>query len=156
MSEPDVHYICKPNGLRPAATPIDFLTVQEFTADEQACRALWDLVAGQFRTRSKFLAIWQCVRFVALHRGPDGVPDGLLLVSAPVNWQVDYVVVGPSARGQGLATALLTTVTNEAFRRNVPYVMLTSKPELRPLYEGCGFEVIPCGQRPAVGLSPTG
>jgi GNAT superfamily N-acetyltransferase len=138
----EVHYICKPNGQRPVATPVEFLTVQEFLADESSCRVLWDLVASQFRTRSKFLAIWQCVRFVVLHRDAGGCPDALLLVSAPVNWQVDYVVVAPSARGQGLATALLTTVTNEACRRGVPYVMLTSKPELRPLYEGCGFHVV--------------
>lgn len=155
-AEPDVHYICKPDGERPVAAPVEFVPVQEFLADEPACRVLWDLVATQFRTRSKFLTIWQCVRFVALHRNPAGVPDALLLVSAPVNWQVDYVVVGPDARGQGLAKSLLTAVTNEAFRRHVPYVMLTSRPDLRPLYEGCGFQAIDCGPRPAVGLSPTG
>lgn len=141
-ADAQVHYICKPAGHRPVPVPVEFQAVQEFLADEPACRALWDLVAGQFRTRSKFLAIWRCVSFVALHRGADGVPDALLLVSAPVNWQVDYVVVSPSARGQGLATALLAATANEAARRGVPYVMLTSKPELRPLYEGCGFQVV--------------
>ena len=140
--EPDVHYLCKPDVDRPVAVPAEFLSVQDFLADEPACRVLWNLVATQFRTRSKFLAIWQCVRFVVLHRGPDGGADALLLVSAPVNWQVDYVVVSQEARGKGLATAMLTTVTNEALRRGVPYVMLTSRPDLRPLYEGCGFRVV--------------
>jgi ribosomal protein S18 acetylase RimI-like enzyme len=121
---------------------VRFLPVQDFLADESACKALWDLIAGQFRTRSKFLTIWPNVRFVAVHRGPGGVPCSFLLVSAPINWQIDYVVVHPDARGRGVAAGLVRAALNEAFRRNVPYVMLTSRESLRPLYEGCGFTVV--------------
>lgn len=134
--------MCKPAGQRPVPVPVEFLTAQQFLADESACRALWDLVATQFRTRSKFLAVWRCVSFVTLHRNAAGVPDAMLLVSAPVNWQVDYVVVSPDARGKGLATAMLAATHNEAAARGVPYVMLTSRPDLRPLYEACGFQVV--------------
>ena len=65
-----------------------------------------------------------------------------LLVTAPVNWQIDYVVVRPDVRGSGVAGALVKAALNEAFRTNVPYVMLTSRESLRPLYEGCGFTPI--------------
>jgi GNAT superfamily N-acetyltransferase len=82
------------------------------------------------------------VRFVCVHRNPDGDVDGLLLVSAPINWQIDYVVVDPSARGQGVATALVKAALNHACSLKVPYVMLTSKESLRPLYESCGFTVV--------------
>jgi GNAT superfamily N-acetyltransferase len=142
MTEPELHYYCAPSGDQPNDLPVRFLTVQDFLADESACKALWDLIAGQFRTRSKFLMIWPNVRFVAVHRGPGGVPYSFLLVSAPINWQIDYVVVHPDARGRGVAAGLVRAALNEAFRRNVPYVMLTSRESLRPLYEGCGFTVV--------------
>jgi GNAT superfamily N-acetyltransferase len=149
MPEPELHYFCKPAALRPVALPIEFLTAQEFVADEPACRRLWDLVSTQFRTRGKFLAVWPGVRFVALHRTRDGRPDGFLLVNAPVNWQIDYVVVCPESRGHGIASALVTETANQAFLRGVPYVMLTSKESLRPLYEACGFVPVNATQRPS-------
>jgi len=138
----EIQYICRPSQRQLVHTAIEFLPVSDFLADEPACKQLWDLVATQFRTRSKFLAIWAGVRFVCVHRAADGSADGFLLVNAPVNWQLDYVVVHPNARGQGVATALVTEAINQAYDRGVPYVMLTSKSELRPLYEGCGFTVI--------------
>jgi ribosomal protein S18 acetylase RimI-like enzyme len=141
-AEPQVHYFCQPTGELPLGTPVDVVSVQEFLADEPACKALWQLVATQFNTRSKFLAVWPGVRYVAVHRDDDGAVDGLLLLTTPVNWQIDYVVVAPSARGRGVGTALVVAALNEAFRQRVPYVMLTSKESLRPLYEACGFEVV--------------
>ena len=142
MSEPELHYFCKPTALRPVARPIEFLTTQELLADEPACKRLWDLLGTQFRTRGKFLAVWPGVRFVAVHRDPDGTADGFLLVNAPINWQIDYVVVAAESRGQGIASALVTETANQALLRGVPYVMLTSKESLRPLYEACGFTPI--------------
>lgn len=141
-AEPEVYYFCKPAGVRPPAVPVEFLTVQEFLADEAACQVLWEIVSTQFRTRGKFLAVWQGVRYVAAHRNPAGDVDGLLLVTTPVNWQIDYVVVKPEARGQGVASALVQTALNHAYLHKAPYVMLTSKESLRPLYEACGFEVV--------------
>lgn len=139
MSESELHYFCKPSSLRPVAHAIEFLTAQEFIADEPACNRLWDMVSTQFRTRGKFLAVWAGVRFVAVHRNRDGVADGFLLVNAPINWQIDYVAVCPESRGQGIASALVTEAANQAFLRGAPYVMLTSKESLRTLYESCGF-----------------
>jgi GNAT superfamily N-acetyltransferase len=138
----ELHYYCRPVRERPPLLPVEFLAVPEFLADEPACKQLWELVSTQFRTRSKFLAIWAGVRFVCLHRAADGSADGFLLVTAPVNWQIDYVVVRPDARGQGVANALLAGAVTQAFRRGVPYVMLTSRPELRPMYEAFGFVAI--------------
>lgn len=143
MTEPELHYFCKPTVLRPVPRAVAFLTTQELLADEPACKTLWELVGTQFRTRSKFLAVWSGVRFVALHRSAEGHADGFLLVNAPVNWQIDYVVVAPEARGLGVASALVLETANQAFLRGVPYVMLTSRASLRPLYESCGF--VPVG-----------
>src|SRR4051812_8659456 len=142
MTEPELHYYSAPSGELPNDLPVRFLSVQDFLADEGACKALWDLIGTQFRTRSKFLTVWPNVRFVAVYRGAGGAPLGFLLVSAPVNWQIDYVVVHPEARGRGVAAGLVRAALNEAFRRSVPYVMLTSRESLRPLYEGCGFTVV--------------
>jgi ribosomal protein S18 acetylase RimI-like enzyme len=143
-AEADLYYLCQPKKELSVAQPVEFLPVQDFLRDEAVCRELWDLVASQFRTRSKFLTIWQSVRFVALLRDKEKSRlKGLLLVSAPVNWQIDYVVVHPDARRQGVAAALVKATLNEAFRRGVPYVMLTSKEGLRGLYEAeCGFSVV--------------
>ena len=116
--------------------------MSEFLRDEAACKQLWDLLSTQFRTRSKFLAVWSGVQFVSVHRAADGSADGLLLVNAPVNWQIDYVVVRPDARGHGIARALIAETVNQAYLRGVPHVTLTSKPELRDMYEGCGFQVM--------------
>ena len=142
MTEPELHYYCAPEGGLPVEVPVRFVGVQDFLADEAACKALWDLVGTQFRTRGKFLTVWPGVRHVAVHRGPGGAVDGLLLVTAPINWQIDYVVVRPEARGRGIAGALVRATLNEAFARKVPYVMLSSREGLRPLYEGCGFAVV--------------
>ena len=139
MAEPELYYFHKPTGLRPVSRPVKFLTVPEFLADEPACRTLWDLVSTQFNTRGKFLAIWSGVRFVALSRDEAGNADGFLLVNAPVNWQIDYVVVRPDRRGHGLAAALVSETLNQAHLRGAPYVMLTSKASLRPLHELFGF-----------------
>jgi GNAT superfamily N-acetyltransferase len=140
--EPQVHYYCRPTEELPLAAPVRVVAVQDFLADEPACKALWDLVATQFNTRSKFLTVWQGVRYVAVHRDEAGAVDGLLLLTTPVNWQIDYVVVAPSARGKGVAKALVVAARNAACRHQAPYIMLTSKESLRPLYEACGFEVI--------------
>ena len=60
-----------------------------------------------------------------------------------MNWQIDYVVVRAEFRGQGIAEALVNATVNEALERKVPYVMLTSREGLRPLYESaCGFTVV--------------
>jgi GNAT superfamily N-acetyltransferase len=142
MSEPELHYFCKPTAIRPVSHAIEFLTTQEFLADEPACKRLWELVSTQFRTRGKFLAVWPGVWFVAVHRDSTGRADGFLLVNAPINWQIDYVVVCPESRGQGIASALVVETANQALLRGAPYVMLTSKESLRPLYEACGFTPI--------------
>jgi GNAT superfamily N-acetyltransferase len=138
----ELHYIYKPAGVRPVSGPVDFVPVAEFLADEPACKLLWELVSTQFRTRGKFLAVWPGVRYVAVHRDPDGAADGFLLVNAPINWQIDYVVVRPDRRGNGIAAALVTETLNQAYLHSAPYVMLSSKAGLRGLYEGCGFAVV--------------
>lgn len=140
-AEPELYYLCKPSIVRPTVA-IEFLTVQEFLTDEVSCKAVWELLSDQFHTRSKFFTVWPSVRFVALHRDPEGQIDGFLFVSTPINWQIDYVVVRPKSRGQGIASALVTTAVNRAYLHKAPYVMLTSKESLRPLYEACGFEVV--------------
>src|SRR5262245_32544525 len=145
--EAELYYQCVPGREVPVAHATEFLSIQEFLADEPACNALWEFIGTQFRTRSKFLSVWPHVRYVTLLRDRQaGLIKGLLLVSTPMNWQIDYVVVHPDARRQGVAAALVKAAVNEAFKRKVPYVMLTSVASLRPLYEGeCGFTVV--GQR---------
>jgi ribosomal protein S18 acetylase RimI-like enzyme len=140
--ESELYYLQVPAGARPVAHAVEFLTAAEFLEDEASCRAVWDLLNCHFKTRSKFLAIWPSVRHVAAHYR-DGELVGFLLVSAPVNWQVDYVVVRPEYRGQGIAESLVNATVNQAAARKVPYVMLTSREGLRPLYEtACGFNVV--------------
>lgn len=142
MANPtQLFYIHVPTERRDVEVPIEFLSVSDFTSDEPACRAVWDMMSANFHTRGKFLAIWPSVRHVALHRH-EGQVVGCLFVSTPVNWQVDYVMVRSDMRHRGISAALVNETVNQALARNVPYVMLTSKPELRPLYEGrCGFQV---------------
>ena len=77
-AERELHYFCRPTGPCEAGRPVSFLPVHEFLADEPACRALWDLISTQFRTRGKFLTVWPSVRFVAVHRRDDGRADGFL------------------------------------------------------------------------------
>jgi GNAT superfamily N-acetyltransferase len=143
-----MHLICEPIGRLAVDPPVDFVAVQDFLCDESACRAVWDLVTGQFRTRGKFLAVWPAVRHLVIHRDLAGAVDGFLLVSELVNWQLDYVVVRDDARGKGIASALVCGAINEACRRRVPYVMLTCADDLSPLYERCGFRPVNSPPRP--------
>jgi ribosomal protein S18 acetylase RimI-like enzyme len=146
-AEGELYYLHAPKAVRPVALAVEFMPVTQFLADEPACKTLWELMTAQFKTRSKFLTIWPHVRYVALCRDEQGLPRGMLLVSTPLNWQIDYVVVRPDARRQGIAAALVSATVNHALAAGVPYVMLTSREGLRPLYEGeCGFTVV--GQRP--------
>jgi len=141
-AEGELYYIHVPAGPRPVAHAVEFLTITELLEDDPTCRAIWEMLSAQFKTRSKFLAIWPSVRYVAVNYR-DGEVAGFLLVSAPVNWQVDYVVVRPEHRGEGIALSLVNATLNQALTRNVPYVMLTSREGLRPLYEtACGFTVV--------------
>jgi ribosomal protein S18 acetylase RimI-like enzyme len=141
-SEVEYYYIQVPRGRREVVLPVEFLSVAQLLRDEPACRAIWDLITANFRTRSKFLSIWPCVRHAAVHRR-HGRLAGFLLVSTAVNWQIDYVTVAPEARGQGVAEALVLETMNRAWEQKIPYVMLTSKESLRSLYEGrCGFQVV--------------
>ncbi len=141
--EPDYYYLCRPAPQPPEQfRGVERLSVAEFLADEPACRTLWQMIDTQFRTRHKFLAIWRTTSYVFIQRGDSGAVDGLLLVSAPVNWQIDYVVVRPEARGRGVAGRLVRAAVDAAAKSAVPYVMLTSRPGLRPLYESCGFTVV--------------
>jgi GNAT superfamily N-acetyltransferase len=140
--EPELYYFCQPTSTVPTTVPIEFVPTTDFLTDEPACKMLWELIDTQFNTRSKFLAIWKTVSYIALHRDAEGTLDGFLLVTTPVNWQIDYVVVRPDARGQGIAGALVKTAISQAYLHKAPYVMLTSKESLRPLYEACGFKVL--------------
>lgn len=140
--EAQLYYLLAPRERRPAQVPVEFLAVSQFLEDESLCRPAWELITEQFHTRKKFLAIWPCVRFVAVHRR-SGNLVGMLLVSAPLNWQIDYVVVRPELRHEGIAAALVDEAVNQALDRGVPYIMLTSRAGLRPLYaERCGFRVV--------------
>ncbi|HEX4591181.1 MAG TPA: GNAT family N-acetyltransferase [Gemmataceae bacterium] len=141
-AEAELYYLQVPTEPKPVAHKVEFLTLAEALEDERICRGIWEVIDAQFKTRSKFLAIWPSVRYIATHhRG--GELAGFLLVSAPVNWQIDYVVVRPEFRGQGIAEALVNATVNEALERKAPYVMLTSREGLRPLYESaCGFTVV--------------
>jgi ribosomal protein S18 acetylase RimI-like enzyme len=149
--ETELHYLQVPTRLREIKHKVDFLPVTEFLEDEESCKVLWEMVSGNFTTRSKFLTIWPCVRFVAVHgRGRD--LGGLLLVSAPLNWQIDYVVVHPQRRHEGIAASLVNETLNQALARKVPYVMLSSRERLRDLYERtCGFAVVGRSEPNAAG-----
>lgn len=139
--EAEHYYIHVPTEMRPVSQPVEFTSVNQFLEDEGACKTLWEMISKHFRTRSKFLSIWPSVRFVAVHRRGDEI-GGLLLVSTPLNWQIDYVVVREDFRQQGIAVALINETINQALARKVPYIMLTSGARLRRLYEEqCGFTV---------------
>lgn len=142
----ELYYIQVPRQFRPVVHSIEFMALDQFLHDEPACRALWDLIDRNFKTRSKFLATWPSVRYLAVYYQNDE-PAGFLMVSAPINWQIDYVVVREDARHRGVAASLVNETLNQALARGVPYVMLTSKDSLRPLYEGqCGFSVVESSQ----------
>lgn len=153
-AEGELYYMQIPTAPRPVGHAVEFLSAAEFFEDEPTCRDLWDIISAQFKTRSKFLAIWPSVRFVATHHR-DGELAGFLLVSAPVNWQIDYVVVRPEYRGQGIAESLVNATVNQALARKAPYVMLTSREGLRPLYESaCGFSVVATKPSPKAAAVP--
>jgi ribosomal protein S18 acetylase RimI-like enzyme len=138
-AEGELYYLHTPTSSRPVDHAVEFLTAAEFLDDESTCRGV---------------AIWPSVRYVATHHR-NGELVGFLLVSAPVNWQIDYVVVRPEFRGQGIAEALVNATVNQALARMVPYVMLTSREGLRPLYESaCGFTVVANKPTPKAAAEP--
>src|SRR5437870_4999558 len=97
--EAELYYLHTPARFRPVRHKIDFMPVTQLLEDEETCQAIWELLSSQFKTRSKLLTIWPNVRFVALH-GRGSELSGFLFVSAPLNWQIDYVVVRPTRRNE--------------------------------------------------------
>ena len=41
MTEPELHYFCKPNQVAPASVSIDFMSLAEFLTDEASCKVFW-------------------------------------------------------------------------------------------------------------------
>jgi GNAT superfamily N-acetyltransferase len=136
-----LYYMLVPKEPQLVSHVVDFLDITEVLRNESLCDQIWTMIHREYVTRSKFLSIWQSVKFVATYCNLATL-DGFLLVSAPVNWQIDYVTVWPSRRGEGIARSLLAETINQAIERNVPYICLTSKIELRKLYEGVGFKPV--------------
>jgi len=63
--------------------------------------------------------------FLSPSTGGGGSTAGLLLVSAPLNWQIDYVVVRPDpAPGRGSRWLFVNETVNQALARPGAYVML--------------------------------
>lgn len=123
-----------------------FMTVTDLVSDSEdnvrRCQQIFDLVVQNFKTRRKFLELWPHVRYVAFVE-EDGQIISCAFASTPMNWQIDYVVTRPDKRGMNLARAVTNTITNEARKRKVPYVMLTSRPELVHLYaHQCTYTIV--------------
>ena len=148
--EPELHYFHKPHEPQSGLKLAEFLPVQDFLADEPACKELWDVAVQPCSTRAA--SSWPSGRACGTSRSiatRTATPTGSCSSPSPVNWQIDYVVVKPDSRGQGIATQLVRTALHHAYLHRTPYVMLTSKESLRPLYAE------PAGSSPYRTMRPT-
>ena len=104
-AEPELHYFCKPTDVRPVRLPVEFLPVAGVPRRRAGVQAVWDLVATSSAPAASSSRSGRACGSSPSTATPTGGVDGFLLVNAPVNWQIDYVVVRPERRGQGIASA---------------------------------------------------
>lgn len=84
---------------------------------------------------------------VLLALDPDGTPIGhLALRPLRDEWEAKRLIVAPSARGRGVATALLAGIAAAARDHGAPRLILQTgwnQPESVALYRKLGFDEIP-------------
>lgn len=79
----------------------------------------------------------------------------LVAQTAGPEWELENIVVAPSARRQGLGTQLLRQLLENARQRHALAVLLevrASNAAARALYQGCGF--VEAGARPRYYQNP--
>lgn len=85
----------------------------------------------------------------------DGLQGFLVAQAAGLEWELENIVVAPSARRQGLGTQLLRRLLEAARQRHAGAVLLevrASNVAARALYGSCGF--IEMGVRPRYYQQP--
>lgn len=139
------YYIKIPEKM-PVYHRVKFMPIEDLVSDSaknnRRCQEIFDMLTDCFKTRRKFLELWPHVRYVALIEEKDSVVS-FAFASTPLNWQVDYVTTRVDKRGQNMAASVVNEITNQALKRKVPYLMLTSIPELKALYcHDCRYTII--------------
>ncbi len=141
MSE--IHYIYKPNRYKTTSRHVKAYSIYELLDNESYCRDVLKLINENYRHLHKFLTVLRHATYIYMMKEEETERVlAFLLVTENLNWQIDYVTVCQERRKKGVAQAMLNTCLNQAYINNIPYVMLSSKEELIPLYESVGFKQI--------------
>lgn len=116
-----------------------------YNINENVLSQIYKLIDGSFHTKTKLYKILRSLDYIAYIDTMYGEVIASLLVCGCTVKEIHYVVTKDEWRRKNMASSLVNYVT-DSFRyidKNISHFALSSKPELRPLYEGkCGFTVI--------------
>ncbi|MDP2703782.1 MAG: GNAT family N-acetyltransferase [bacterium] len=123
----------------------NFMPTDEFREREDWYRpyhnALWDL----FHTRGKHAAIEKQAQWIVVALDEDGkyLGSALIVETRPI-WYVHYVMAVLEFQRNGVGTAVMVRVMQEAHARDIPWVLLNCDPKkgLPAFYAKFGFRVI--------------
>lgn len=125
-------------------SPTDELLVP-VKPDDSSAAALWERPEKDSTNDSTFSAM---VAGLTAILGQDWITDRLvnLFVLGEAkpktpHWYLGFVGTLPEARGKGLASALISSVTEICDAENIPAYLESSSPDNVPLYERHGFRI---------------
>jgi len=115
-----------------------------WVTDDLAAVAMWDVPDDSDDLREYADSVWARYRAVAGEEAVErlaGYHEAVAAVSpAEPHWYLGMLATHPGRQREGLATAVLEPILNEADRLGVACCLETSTPENRCFYERRGFD----------------
>lgn len=145
----ELNYILKPDSVQRFKYTLNDrhigISCQKISdIDEHKLKQIHQMINDNFSSKTK---LYNVLRYLdnIIYAHYHNAPIASLFVSGCTVKEIHYVVTHHSWRGQGIASELVNFTTDMLKTNNhlIKYFTLSSKPELRSLYEGkCGFTVI--------------
>lgn len=137
-----------PESLSKNTFQVDFLSLDEFYANEPLAKRYDEVLWKDFNTHGKYARVARLAQFiaVAVDEGKNYV-SSTLIVSLGAKWLVEYVMTDPAKQGQGAASHVLDYVMREAKQRSIEWVILNCDPaknngQLPKFYARFGFKKV--------------
>jgi citrate lyase synthetase len=159
MDKKLLHYICVPKNLVENHDNWEDFTYYDTLIFDQFCFAnvedldkkdfddIFNLIFQNFYSKDK---IWKAIRhaekiiYIRTNLEESLPIVACALLCGETIRSVEYVCVDEKYRGNDLATYMIRNLIDFVYYNlpDTPHLTLVSKPELRQLYEGCGFKVV--------------
>lgn len=145
----DILMVANPNEYKPQDTTHQtlFLTTQEFWNHEELVKQ-YDFVLWQaFHTHGKYMQIMQRATYFVVAVDKDMYLGSAAVCEIGNIWLVEYVITNPEHTKQGVGSAVMDRVMQEARKQNIQFGVLNCDPgkndgQLPKFYGRFGFKAV--------------